>query len=122
MNDYPLYPELPKNGQLEAQALVGRFKDELIKAAEQAIGELYCDIVPHIESDSWTNYRNHLMDGLRNYSNRKIQGEYDFKKIRQSIYEEFREEIIEDLNQDNLKKIEELEKQIKCLNDCLYRR
>ena len=110
--DFPLYPRLSEAGEIEATELVEAFKQNLIKAADEAIGKLYCDIMPHIESDSWTNYRNVLMDGLSNYNNRKLQAPYDFKKIRQKIYEEYREEIIPDLNQDLLEEIESLKRQL----------
>jgi hypothetical protein len=108
---YPLFPELSEDGAKEAQALIDRFKVALTKAAEEAIGNLYCDIAIHIGSDSWTNYRNAMMDGYRNYSNRLVQGEHDFAEIRQAIYKEFREEINADLDQDNLKRIAELERE-----------
>ena len=56
------YPELTNPGSQAAQALIDKFKVELHKAAEpiieKIIRDMYCDIVPHIESDSWTNYRN----------------------------------------------------------------
>jgi len=53
-----------------------------------------------------------MMDGFKNYNNRHVQGEFDFKKIRRAIYEEFRDEIIEDLNQDMVEEIESLKKQV----------
>ena len=110
--EFPLFPYLSEEGQKEAQELVDAFKKQMIKAAESALGELYCDVACNIESDSWTNYRNKLMAGFRNYSNRKVQGEYDFKAIRAEIYKEFREEIIIDLNQDLVKENEELKKDL----------
>ena len=113
---YPLYPELSEEGNKEAQALINRFKESLIKVADEAIGDFYCDVACHIESDSWTNYRNQMMDGFRNYDNRKVQGEYAFKEIRQAILKNHREDIIEDLNQDMLKEIEGLKSQIESLN------
>ena len=122
MDTYPLYPALPEDGASEAQALVEQFKAALSKAATEVIGQLYCDIVPHIESDSWTNYRNHLMDGFKDYRNRKIQGEFDFKEIRKAIYEEYREELIVDLNQDMVTEINELKDQNKFLQNCLRER
>jgi predicted HAD superfamily phosphohydrolase len=109
--EFPLYPELSEEGAQEAQKLVDRFKAELTKAADNAIGDLYCDVATHIESDSWTNYRNKLMDGLQNYDNRLVQGEHDFKKIRQSILEEHREDLIKDLNQDLVQENEALKEQ-----------
>jgi hypothetical protein len=120
---YPLYPELSEEGCQEAQILIDRFKNQLKKAADEIIGDLYVDVPAYIESDSWTNFRNTLMAGFKNYGNRKIQGDYDFKEIRAQIYKDFREEIIEDLNQDNLKKIEELEKEVARLrenNNCRF--
>lgn len=118
MTEYPLYPELQEGGAEEAQALVNRFKEDLKKAADEVIGSLYCDVAPNIESDSWTNYRNQMMEGFRNYGNRRTQGDYDFKAIRQEIYKEFRDEIIIDLNQDMVKEIEDLHEQVRFLQDC----
>jgi len=111
-DEFPLYPELPEAGAEEVQRLVEKFKGQLKRAAEEVIGELYCDVAVHIESDSWTNFRNALMDGFRNYHTRTIQAPYDFKDIRQAILREFRDEIIEDLNQDMLEEIETLKEQL----------
>ena len=122
MEEYPLFPTLPEDGKKEAQRLVDEFKASLIKVADEAIGNLYCDVVEHIESDSWTNYRNCLMDGLKNYANRGIQGKHDFKEIRRSIYKEFRSDIIVDLNQDLVEENEGLKEQIKFLRKCMSNR
>lgn len=100
MNEYPLYPELSEDAQKEAVKLIESFKENLKKAAEEAIGNLYVDVMPYIESDTWSNFRGQVVDGFRNYNNSKIQAKYDFKQIRQKIYEEYRDEIIEDLNKD----------------------
>ena len=53
------------------------------------------------------------MDGFKDYNNRLVQGEYDFKQIREKIYKDYREEIIKDLNQDMIKEIENLKAHIK---------
>lgn len=114
MNEkYPLYPTLPEEGQREAEKLVEAFKILLTKAADEAIRDLYCNILPYIESDAWSNFRNEMMDGFTNYANRKIQGEYDFKKIRQAILKEHRGDIIKDLNRDLIEEIGCLKKQLK---------
>ena len=115
-DEYPLYPKLSEAGQKEAQQLIDSFKTALKTAAEEVISCLYCDVVHYIESDSWTNFRNELMSGLRNYANRRIQGEYDFKQIRQQIFEDFKDEIIKDLDQDNLERIKELEDDLEKYN------
>lgn len=111
ISEYPLFPVLPEEAQEEAIKLIEEFKVELSKAADDAIGKLYVDVMMHIESDSWTNFRLYLMNGLKHYPNNKIQGQHDFKEIRQAIYKEFRSEIIEDLNQDIQKENEELKEQ-----------
>lgn len=115
MNDYPLYPPLSEQAQEEADKLIKQFKLKLQESTEKlvidALGSFYINIIPYIESDSWANFRNEIMDGFKNYNNKKIQSEYDFKVIRKQIYEDFRDEIIKDLNQDNLSRIEELEKE-----------
>lgn len=111
-NEYPLYPELSENAKHEAQKLIDSFKAQVTKAADEAIGKLYCEMSSYIESDSWSNFRNEIMDGFKDYDNRKIQSAYDFKAIRQSILKHHREDIINDLNQDSLDEIEVLKKQI----------
>lgn len=98
--EYPLFPDLSETAALEAQALINKFKELMRKAADEVIGELYCDVVPYIESDSWTNFKNDMLDGFKDYNNKKIQGEYDFKELRQAIYKNHKDEIIKDLNQD----------------------
>ena len=113
--EYPLFPTLNEAGAQEAQALIDDFKTQITKAAEEAVGKLYTDVVPHIESASWTNYRNELMEGLRNYNNRKVQGEFDFKAIRRQIYIDFREDIIADLNSDLVEEIESLKQTIEIM-------
>lgn len=93
-----------------------RFKEQAKKVLDDLLddylGKVYVELLPEIESDSWGNYRNKIMDGFKNYDNRLIQNRHDFKEIRQQIYKDFREDIIKDLDQDNVEKIAELEKQI----------
>ena len=118
---YPLYPTLPEPGAQEAQELIERFKQQLKTAAEFAFTDFYTNILPYIESDSWLNFRNQMLEGFLNYNNRKIQGEYDFKQLRQQIYREFRDDIIKDLDQDNLEEIERLKREVEHLREMLRR-
>lgn len=130
MNDidktYPLFPKLNKDGSEQAQELMDKFKGEarkvLYSVVDEMLTNIYCDIIPEIESDSWTNYRNTMMAGFKNYDNRMIQNRFDFKTIRQEIYRDFKDEIIKDLNQDNLEKIKELEEKIKRLQEVIQNR
>ena len=109
------YPLLPEEGKKEAQSLINAFKDKLKRVADEVIGDLYCDVSCYIESDNWLNFRNQLLEGFKNYGNSKIHNMYDFKKIRQSILKNHREDIIKDLNQDMLEEIERLKECIKSL-------
>lgn len=118
-NNYPLYPELNNDGNKDAQELMNKFKAQakkmLTSLLDDYMSEFYIDILPEIETDSWQNYRNTMMEGFQNYNNRHAHNRFDFKEIRQQIYNDFREDIIKDLNQDNLDKIAELEKSIEYL-------
>lgn len=120
MSRYPLYPQLSEEGHLEAQRIIDIFKERLKKLCEETLGNLYTDVLFHIESDSWHNFRDAIVSGLRDYGNRKFQAEYDFKQIREKIYAEFRADIIKDLDQDNLEKIKNLEDEVKRLREMLH--
>ncbi len=116
-NEFPLYPELSEQGNIEAVKLIEKFKKDLVKAADEAIGDLYCEIIPHIESDSWSNFRNNLMDGFKNYDNRLLQSPRDFKEIRQQIFNDFKADIIPDLNQDLVEENERLKADIERMEE-----
>lgn len=124
IDEFPLYPDLPEEAEKEAVALIESFKEQLVKAAKEAISHLYTDIMPYIKSDSWQNFRNQIMDGYKNYSNRIIQADYDFKEIRAAIFKQYKNEILPDLNQDLVEENNKLREDIKRLNEALdtYRR
>lgn len=111
--EYPLYPELTEEGKKEADLWLQKFRDKMKKVAEEVVAETYSSCLEYIESDSWSNFRNEILDGFKNYNNRKIQAEYDFATIRKEIFKQFRDEILRDLNQDLVKENEELKKRIK---------
>lgn len=119
-DEYPLYPELTEAGKEEAQLVMDRFKKDLHKAASGIIGQatedFYYNCIQHVESDSWTNYRNQLVDGLCNYSNNK-RSEHDYMKIRRAMFEQYREEIIKDLNQDLVKEVAGLKETIELIKN-----
>ena len=105
--NYPLYPELTEQGKIEAQGIMDSFKPKIKAVIDELMGDLYCDVASYIESDSWTNYRNSLMDGFKGY-NRGRHSDYDFKELRQAIYKNHKEEIVKDLNQDMVEEIKKL--------------
>jgi hypothetical protein len=108
--DYPLYPKLTDKAKEEAEKLMEAFKIKMKSLADEIIGELYTNVSMYIDTDHWVNFRRELLDGFLDYNNSKIQGEYDFKKLRQKIYKDFKPEIDKDLNQDLLEKVKTLEK------------
>jgi len=115
--EFPLYPKLSEEGEKEAQKIIDIFKEKLKKVADETIKDFYCDVVNYIESDSWSNFRNEIMEGFKNYDNRKIQAEYNFKEIRQTILKEYRADIINDLNQDMIEEIKSLKSTIEYIQD-----
>ena len=116
-NEYPLFPELTEQGKQEAQDLIIKFQKILKEKAEEIMSSIssdfYTDIINEVESDHWINYRTKLLNGLCNYSNKKTQNSYDYDRIRKSIYENHKEDIVKDLNQDLLAEIEDLKRQLK---------
>ena len=97
------YPELSEEGAKEAQNLMNKFEADLKESAIEVIKGItetfYTDVLPHIESDNWVNYKNNIMESVFSYSDN-----YDSekRKIRTKIYAENKEEINEDLNKDLL--------------------
>lgn len=121
--EYPLYPELTEQGKQEAQKIMDSFKPRLKSVMEEVLGELYTDVSYYIESDHWTNYRNAIMDGFTGYGGGgKTNHQYDYKQLRQAIYNNHKEEIVRDLNQDLVREVEELKGTVARLQDALYRR
>ena len=114
-----LYSELSEKGNKEAIELLKKFQEQLKKQSEEIFTELYCGYMPFIESDSWRNFRNEILQGLKNYSSVKNHLSYDFKQIRRVMFEEYKEEIIKDLDQDLIGIIEEKETEIKFLKEHL---
>jgi hypothetical protein len=112
--DERLYPELTEEGAKEAQKVIDQFKDrirkQMVSMIDEILGDFYVDVLPHIESDSWTNFRSSIISGMSAYS--PNLGSYDRKRIREAIYRDHREEIIKDLNQDLIDEVESLKSQL----------
>jgi nitrogenase subunit NifH len=110
-----LYPELSEEGQKQVQDLMVKFEYKLKESATELMKSLamdfYTDISHTVESDHWVNFRNKIVNGICDYTNKSNLG-YDYAKIRKAIYNEYRDEIVEDLNQDLLKEIEDLKRMI----------
>lgn len=117
--EYPLYPELTEQGKEEAQKVMDSFKPRLKKLMDEVLGDLYTDVSYYVDSDHWTNYRNALMDGFKGYGGGKANHQYDYKELRQAIYQNHKDEIVADLNQDLVEENERLKAQIDQLQQSL---
>ena len=110
--EYPLYPALTEQGEIEAQKIMDSFKPAITDLITDIMGKLYTDVSYYVESDHWCNYRNALMDGFKGYTDNKDKHQYDFKELRQAIYDKNKAQIVKDLNQDLVEENEQLKKQI----------
>jgi len=81
--------------------LIG-LKKEIKAKADEAIGELYCEVAHDIESDSWTNFRNDMVNGFMDYPNAKSSARYDFKTLRRKMFNDYKSEIVKDISDDIL--------------------
>ena len=108
-----MYPKLSDEGAKQAEIIIEAFKEDIKKTAEDAISKLYIDVACYIESDQWINYKNHLMDGLKGYSQMKDCYPHDFKYVRKRMLEENKEEITNDI-------IKDLQEELAVLKDHYY--
>lgn len=95
--------------QEQAQEYINKFRLQMKSIAEDTIGELYCNIMPYMETDTWTNYREALRIELEHeykYSNFKQDWA---KAFRRAVFVENREEISKLIESDILKRIQHLE-------------
>jgi hypothetical protein len=121
-DEYPLYPELTEQGKEEAQKIMDSFKPRLKELMDEVLSDLYTDVSYYVDSDHWTNYRNALMDGFKGYGGGKANHQYDYKELRQAIYQNHKDEIVKDLNQDLVEENKRLSDQIERLQQQLHDR
>lgn len=95
--------------QKEAQEFVDSFRKKLKDICEETLGELYVNIMPYCETDTWMNYREAMRIELeRDYKYSKFKNEWA-KDLRRAIFVENREEIIPLLEKDIYERIKQLE-------------
>lgn len=121
-DEYPLFPKLTEQGEKEAQRIMDSFKPRIQALVTELMDDLYCDVAYHVESDSWTNYRNDLMDGFKGYTAGSSNHPSDFKELRQAIYKNHKEAIVGDLNQDLIDENKKLAEQVEQLQNDANRR
>lgn len=124
--EFPLYPRLSDEGKEQTQRDLNEF-GELIKKSldgvlSQWIHEFIEDYIHDTEHAAWQSLRQRFFTGLRAYNRNKKTYSRDYQVIRDHIFDHYREDLIKDIDQDNIKKIEQLESQLKRLADLNYRR
>ncbi len=110
------YPELNKEGQDAAQEAIDRVREGMKKAClnviEEEISYIYTDIAKYVESDSWDNFRQSVIQFVSGYTG---LSEYESRPIRNRILMENRDQLILDLNQDLIRKNKDLEEKVNYL-------
>ena len=99
----------PEKIQEEAQSFIDSFKVKMKAIAEETLGELYSKVMPYIETDTWTNYREALrMELEHEYKYSKFKKDWA-TSFRRAVFVENREEISNLIGQDIIKRIKFLE-------------
>ena len=96
------------------EELSERLRKELQGTIDEAFSTVIAEYMPFVGSDLYANLLTQYGDWLtRDYSRVGAEfGKYTAKELRQRILRDHKDELVADLNQDNLKRIEELESQL----------
>lgn len=95
--------------QKDAQDFMNSFRIKIKDVIDETLGELYVNIMPYVETDSWTNYRESLRTELEHeYKYTKFKNDWAVN-FRRAVFVENREEISKLISADILKRIKELE-------------
>ena len=95
--------------QAEGQEFIDKFRVKMKAIADETLGELYCNIMPYMETDTWTNYREALRCELEHeYKYSRFKDEWAIN-FRRAVFVENREELSKLIEQDILKRIKHLE-------------
>ena len=105
------YPELSEAGKKEAEQFIDRFKSKMKDVCEEVLGEVYVDLMPWIETDSWQNYRNAVQHAVeREYFSKPKEllesEEYWAQKCRAAFYREYKDELVNARVRDLEKEVE----------------
>ena len=101
--------DLSEKGMAEFEAYIEIAKSKIKKSCDEALSDIYTNLPEWIESDSWLNFRNKIINSLMDYSN---LNEWDQRKIRESILKNHYNQVVSELNKDLLSEIEILKSRI----------
>lgn len=109
------YPTLSEKGEREFDSVIQHAKKRLLKACEESLSELYIELGEYIETDSWTNFRNQFVAAFMRLDE-NFCGRYDLRKMAFKIAETYPEKLAGLINEENVVKIERLEKWLSEIN------
>lgn len=93
----------------DSQNYIDKFRLRMKDVVDEIFGELYVNVIPYIETDAWTNYREALRIELEHeYKYTKFKDDWA-TNFRRAVFVENREEISKLIEQDILKRIKHLE-------------
>ena len=93
----------------DAEEFIESFKKRMSDIVDETLGNAYCSILPYIETDAWTNYRQALRTEMEHeYKYSSFKTKYA-KDLRKAIFVENREEISKLISDDIKERIKELE-------------
>lgn len=79
------YPELSEAALKEAENFIESFRNKIKVILEEVLKEAYCDYLPWIESDSWTNVRSQIEQAIvKNYPKEYSSHGY-YRELRDRI-------------------------------------
>lgn len=99
--------------QKDAQEFMDSFRTKMKAIADETLGELYVNILPYIETDAWTNYREALRIELAHEYKYKTFKEPWAVNLRRAIFVENRDELTDLINKDLLKRVKDLEDRVR---------
>lgn len=96
----------------DTESALNSFRLSMQKIADECISKVYCDVLPHIETDAWTNYREQIRIELAHeYKYSSFKNPWA-KDLRRAILVENRDELVNLLNADLLERIKVLEDRV----------
>lgn len=104
----------------EAEIYIEQFKVKMKRIADETLSQLYINLVHHIETDAWQNYRNDLRSVLSSQYARDewLRDDHVWaREFRARIVQEHRDALIDGLNQDLEKQVKHLQEKLNCRRD-----
>lgn len=109
------WPEMTEAQNAFCVSLIEKFKGDLKEVAEDVLNQLYTDVIPHLETDTFLNFKSHMLSAVQGYARSYAldDGDLTGRRIREVIYKDHKDELVKLIDHDNVMRITELEKQLR---------